>query len=69
MVKPGAGLFPLLLIDMESQLAGQLPFLGSKDGTIHVEEHSELDGYLQLEHIMIMAQARMYTAQLGKWHR
>ena len=54
---------------MESQLAGQLPFLGSKDGTIYVEEQSELDGYLQLEHIMIMAQARMYTAQLGKWHR
>ena len=40
---------------------------GSKDGTISVEEQSELDDYLQLEHIMIMAKARarMYT-QLGK---
>ena len=54
---------------MDSQLAGQPLFLGSKDGTIYVEEQSELDGYLQLEHIMIMAQARIYTTQLGKWHR
>jgi hypothetical protein len=40
---------------------------GSKDGSISVEEQSELDDYLQLEHIMIMAKARarMYT-QLGK---
>ena len=30
----------------------------SKDGTISAEEKSELDDYLQLEHIMIMAKAR-----------
>ncbi len=39
----------------------------SKNGCISVEEQSELDDYLQLEHIMIMAKARAraYT-QLGK---
>ena len=39
----------------------------SKASGISVEEQSELDDYLQLEHIMIMtkARARMYT-QLGK---
>ena len=38
----------------------------SKDGTISSEEHSELEDYLQLEHIMIMAKerARQHT-QLG----
>jgi hypothetical protein len=38
----------------------------SKDGSITAEEQSELDDYLQLEHIMIMAKARarMHT-QLG----
>ena len=30
----------------------------SKDGTISMEEHSELDDYLQLEHILILAKAR-----------
>jgi len=30
----------------------------SKDGTISPEEQSELDYYLQLEHIMVMAKAR-----------
>ena len=30
----------------------------SKDGSISSEEQSELDDYLQLEHIMIMAKAR-----------
>ena len=30
----------------------------SKDGTISVEDQSELEDYLQLEHIMIMAKAR-----------
>lgn len=30
----------------------------SKDGTISPEEQSELEDYLQLEHIMIMAKAR-----------
>jgi hypothetical protein len=29
-----------------------------KDGSISSEEQSELDDYLQLEHIMIMAKAR-----------
>ena len=39
----------------------------SKTGGIPVEEQSELDDYLRLEHIMIMAKARarMYT-QLAK---
>ncbi len=39
----------------------------SKDGSISTEERSELDDYLQLEHIMIMAKARarQYT-HLGK---
>ena len=39
----------------------------SKEGSISSEEQSELDDYLQLEHIMIMAKARarMYT-QLAK---
>ena len=39
----------------------------SKDGSISTEEQSELDDYLQLEHIMIMAKARarQYT-QLAK---
>jgi hypothetical protein len=39
----------------------------SNDGTISIEEQSELEDYLQLEHIMIMAKARarQYT-QLGK---
>jgi hypothetical protein len=31
---------------------------GSQDGSISAEEQSELDDYLQLEHIMIMAKAR-----------
>lgn len=30
----------------------------SKDGTISIEEQSELDDYLQLEHILILAKAR-----------
>jgi hypothetical protein len=30
----------------------------SKDGSISAEEQSELDGYLQLEHVMIMAKAK-----------
>lgn len=39
----------------------------SKDGTASAEEQSELEDYLQLEHIMIMAkvQARRHM-QLGK---
>ena len=39
----------------------------SKDGGISAEEQSELEDYLQLEHIMIMAKARarQYT-QLAK---
>jgi hypothetical protein len=39
----------------------------SNDGSISTEEQSELEDYLQLEHIMIMAKARAreYT-QLGK---
>ena len=39
----------------------------SNDGNISTEEQSELEDYLQLEHIMIMAKARAreYT-QLGK---
>jgi len=39
----------------------------SKDGTISPEEQSELDDFLQLEHIMIMAKARARQhMQLGK---
>jgi hypothetical protein len=39
----------------------------SKDGSISSEEQSELEDYLQLEHIMIMAKARARQhAQLGK---
>jgi hypothetical protein len=30
----------------------------SKEGSISAEEQSELEDYLQLEHIMIMAKAR-----------
>ena len=30
----------------------------SKDGSISAEDQSELEDYLQLEHIMIMAKAR-----------
>ena len=38
----------------------------SKDGTISSEEQSELEDYLQLEHIMIMAKARARQhAQIG----
>ena len=38
----------------------------SKDGTISSEEQSELEDYLQLEHIMIMAKARARQhAQVG----
>jgi hypothetical protein len=38
-----------------------------KDGSISSEEQSELDEYLQLEHIMIMAKARARQhTQLGK---
>lgn len=39
----------------------------SKDGSLSTEEQSELEDYLQLEHIMIMAKARarQYT-QLGQ---
>ena len=35
----------------------------SKEGSISSEQQSELDDYLQLEHLMIMAKARarMYT--------
>jgi len=38
----------------------------SKDGSISSEEHSELEDYLQLEHIMIMAKARARQHTLGK---
>ena len=39
----------------------------SKNGSISGEEQSELDDYLQLEHIMIMAKARARTyTQSGK---
>jgi hypothetical protein len=38
----------------------------SKDGSISPEEQSELEDYLQLEHIMIMAKARARQhTQLG----
>ena len=39
----------------------------SKNGNISAEEQSELEDYLQLEHIMIMAKARARQhTQLGK---
>jgi hypothetical protein len=39
----------------------------SKDGRISSEEQSELEDYLQLEHILIMAKARERRhTQLGK---
>jgi hypothetical protein len=39
----------------------------SRDGSISAEEQSELEDYLQLEHIMIMAKARARQhTQLGK---
>ena len=39
----------------------------SKEGTISAEDASELEDYLQLEHIMIMAKARARQhTQLGK---
>jgi hypothetical protein len=39
----------------------------SNDGNISTEEQSELEDYLQLEHIMIMAKARAREfTQLGK---
>lgn len=39
----------------------------SKDGTISAEEQSELDDYLQLEHILILAKARARQhTQLGQ---
>lgn len=39
----------------------------SKDGDISAEDQSELDDYLQLEHIMIMAKARARRyVQLGE---
>jgi hypothetical protein len=39
----------------------------SRDGRISSEERSELEDYLQLEHIMIMAKARArQLTQLGK---
>jgi hypothetical protein len=39
----------------------------SKDGSISSEEQSELEDYLQLKHIMIMAKARARQhTQLGK---
>ena len=38
----------------------------SKDGSLSVEDQSELEDYLQLEHIMIMAKARARQhTQLG----
>jgi hypothetical protein len=38
----------------------------SKDGTISTEEQSELEDYLQLEHILILAKARARQhTQLG----
>ena len=43
----------------------------SKQGSISAEEQSELDDYLQLEHIMIMAKARArqhtHLGQSRKW--
>ena len=39
----------------------------SKDGSISAEDRSELEDYLQLEHIMIMAKARArQRARLGQ---
>lgn len=39
----------------------------SKDGSISSEEQAELEDYLQLEHIMIMAKVRArQRTQLGK---
>jgi hypothetical protein len=39
----------------------------SKDGSITAEDRSELEDYLQLEHIMIMAKARARQhTQLGQ---
>ena len=39
----------------------------SKDGSISAEDQSELEDYLQLEHIMIMAKARArQRTQLGQ---
>jgi hypothetical protein len=39
----------------------------SKDGSISAEDRSELEDYLQLEHIMIMAKARARQwARLGQ---
>ena len=39
----------------------------ARDGNISAEEQSELDDYLQLEHLMIMAKARARQhTQLGK---
>jgi hypothetical protein len=39
----------------------------SREGRISAEDQSELEDYLQLEHIMIMAKARArQRAQLGK---
>ena len=39
----------------------------SKQGSISAEEQSELEDYLQLEHIMIMAKARAHQhTQFGK---
>jgi hypothetical protein len=38
-----------------------------KDGSISMEEQSELDDYLQLEHILILAKARArQKTQLGE---
>ena len=38
---------------------------GSKSGTLTAEERAELDDFLQLEHIMIMAKARARQYTLG----
>jgi len=38
----------------------------SKDGSISAEDQPELEDYLQLEHIMIMAKARARQHTLGK---
>lgn len=38
----------------------------SKDGSISAEDQSELDDYLRLEHIMIMAKARARQHTLGE---
>jgi hypothetical protein len=39
---------------------------GSKSGSLTAEEQAELDDFLQLEHIMIMAKARARQYTLGK---